>query len=201
MMLTETDVSTPSTLKDALKMLASGDSQVKIVAGGTDMIIQLKDGLRQAGHLINVYDLDELRFIRLINGRLCIGALARYSDIIHSPLTIKHASILVESAKTIGGVQMQNRGTIGGNLCNASPAGDSIPPLVALDAVVKLESINSSRELPISSFMLGPRKTVLAPNELVSEIHFEPMGKYDRGVFLKLGLRASNAISVVSVAI
>jgi len=200
-MLGKVEVYTPRSLREALTELSHADEDVKIIAGGTDLIIQLKDRLRHASRLINIYGLDELRYIRMDDGYVKIGALTTYTDIIRSPITTRHAPLLVESSRTIGGVQMQNRGTIGGNFGNASPAADSLPPLYALDAVVTLASLSGSREVPVEEFMLGPRKTVLRADEIITEVKFRAMDDSQKGVFLKLGLRESNAISVVSVAI
>jgi CO/xanthine dehydrogenase FAD-binding subunit len=200
-MLGKVEVYTPRSLSEALTELSRADEDSKIIAGGTDMIIQLKDRLKHAGRLINIYGLDELRYIRMNGGYVKIGALTTYTNIIKSPLTIQHAPILVESSGTIGGIQMQNRGTIGGNLGNASPAADSLPPLYALEAIVTLTSLSSSREVPVEQFMLGPRKTALKNDEIITEVKFRPMNDSEKGAFLKLGLRESNAISVVSAAI
>lgn len=200
MMRSEIDVLTPKSLDEALNILHENQNGVRIVAGGSDVIVQLRDGVIKTDRLLNILSLKELRFVRKDDGRIHIGALATYSDIVHSQLTREHAWPLVEAARQIGAIQLQNTATIGGNLGNASPAGDSLPPLYALDAVVVTRSTAGSREIPIEKFFLAYRKTALKPDELIEQVHFTPLGEQDRGAYVKLGLREANAISIVDVA-
>ena len=197
----EIDVLTPRTLDEALQMLQGNETGLKIVAGASDVIVQLRDGVIKPNKLLNILPLKELRFIRLTSGQVHIGALSTYSDIVHNEITRKHGWVLVEAAKQIGAIQLQNTATIGGNLGNASPAGDSLPPLYALDAVVVTRSKSGRREIPIEEFFVGYRKTVLQQDELIEEVHFESLGPNDRGAYVKLGLREANAISIVDVAV
>ncbi len=132
----EIDVLTPRTLDEALHMLHGTETGLKIVAGASDVIVQLRDGVIKPNRLLNILPLKELRSINLSSGHVHVGALSTYSDIIHNQITQKHGWVLVEAAKHIGATQLQNTATIGGNLGNASPAGDSLPPLYALGAVV-----------------------------------------------------------------
>ena len=106
----------------------------------------------------------------------------------------------MDAASQIGAIQLQNTATIGGNLGNASPAGDSLPPLYALDAVVVTRSTSGTREIPIEQFYVGYRKTALKIDELIAQVHFQALGREDRGAYKKLGLREANAISIVDVA-
>ena len=197
----EIDVLTPRTLDEALNMLHGTETGLKIVAGASDVIVQLRDGVIKPNRLLNILSLKDLRFIRLTSGQVHIGALSTYSDIVHNEITQKHGWVLVEAAKQIGAIQLQNTATIGGNLGNASPAGDSLPPLYALDAVVVTRSKSGRREIPIEEFFVGYRKTVLQQDELIEEVHFEVLGPNDRGAYMKLGLREANAISIVDVAV
>jgi CO/xanthine dehydrogenase FAD-binding subunit len=201
MMRSEIDVLSPQTLEEALDLLEQKQTQLKIVAGGSDVIVQLRDGIIKPNKLLSILGLKELRFIKQTNGSMHIGSLATYSDITTSTLTRRHAWILVEAAKQIGAIQLQNTATIGGNLGNASPAGDSLPPLYALDAMVVTRSKSGQREIPIEDYFTGYRKTMLGPDELIQEIHFPQLGTSDRGRYLKLGLREANAISIVDVAV
>ena len=200
MLRSEIDVLTPQSLDEALNILHQGQAGLKIVAGGSDVIIQLRDGVLRANKLLNILPLKELRFIKKNSHRIHIGSLATYSDIINSQLTRDSAWILVEAAKQIGAVQLQNTATIGGNLGNASPAGDSLPPLYALDAVVVTRSKTGKRETPIEQFFVAYRKTALRSDELIEEVYFNAMNSKDRGAYTKLGLREANAISIVDVA-
>jgi CO/xanthine dehydrogenase FAD-binding subunit len=201
MLRSEIDVLTPRNLNDALDMLHENPRGLRIIAGGSDVIVQLRDGVIKADRLLNLLSVKELRFIRELEGRIHIGALATYSDITASPLTRNHAWPLVEAARQIGAVQLQNTATIGGNLGNASPAGDSLPPLYVLDAVVVTRSISGTREIPIEQFFVGYRQTALKPDELISKVHFKALGGRDCGAYRKLGLREANAISIVDLAV
>jgi CO/xanthine dehydrogenase FAD-binding subunit len=201
MMRSEIDVLTPQSLDDALDILHKQEPGLRIVAGGSDVIVQLRDGVMKAEKLLNILSLEELRFIRRRDDQIHIGSLSTYTDIINSQLTRDHAWILVEAAKQIGAIQLQNTATIGGNLGNASPAGDSLPPLYALDAVVVTRSKADRRETPLEQFFVSYRKTALRPDELIEEVYFKPMNSKDRGAYIKLGLREANAISIVDVAV
>jgi CO/xanthine dehydrogenase FAD-binding subunit len=201
MMRSEIDVLTPRTLDDALALLERHTTGVQIIAGGSDVIVQLRDGVLKTKKLLNIVSVKALRYIKEIDGQIHIGALSTYSDIINSQHTQKHAQILVNAAKKIGATQLQNTATIGGNLGNASPAGDSLPPLYALNATVVTRSKSNRREIPIEKFFIGYRKKALRPDELVEEVFFEGLGKNDAAAFLKLGLREANAISIVAVAV
>jgi len=199
-MRSEIDVITPISLDEALGILHESPSGMRIVAGGSDVIVQLRDGVIKTEKLLNILSVKELRFVRMEDGQIHVGALATYNDITTSPLTRAQAWPLVEAARQIGAIQLQNTATIGGNLGNASPAGDSLPPLYALDAVVVTRNTSGKREIPIEQFYVGYRKTALKPDELIAEVHFKPLGERDRGAYRKLGLREANAISIVDVA-
>lgn len=201
MMRSEIDVLTPCTLDDALELLEQNSTGMHIIAGGSDVIVQLRDGVLKTEKLLNILSVKTLRFIKETDGSIHIGALSTYNDIINSQHTKKHAQVLVNAAKEIGATQLQNTATIGGNLGNASPAGDSLPPLYALGATVVTRSKSNKRDIPIEKFFTGYRKTALKPDELIEEVFFESMKKNDASAFLKLGLREANAISIVSVAV
>jgi CO/xanthine dehydrogenase FAD-binding subunit len=200
-MRSEIDVITPQTLDEALNILHQGHAELKIVAGGSDVIVQLRDGALKVKKLLNILSLKELRFIREQDGLIHIGSLATYSDITNSQLAREHAWVLVDASRQIGAVQLQNTATLGGNLGNASPAGDSLPPLYALEAVVVTKSKSGRRETPIEQFFVSYRKTALRPDELIEEVYFKAMNSKDRGAYMKLGLREANAISIVDVAV
>jgi len=196
----EINVVTPSSLDEALDILRNRRS-LKIIAGGSDIIVQLRDGVIEPSTLLNILSLKELRYIREGDDRIRIGALATYNDIIASSLTRKHAWVLVDAARQIGAAQLQNTATLGGNLGNASPAGDSLPPLYALDAVIVTRNASGRRETPIEEFFIDYRKTTLLDDEMIEEVHFKPLTTNDRGAYIKLGLREANAISIVDVAV
>jgi xanthine dehydrogenase FAD-binding subunit len=197
----EIDVLTPQSIDEALDILQHDENEIKIVAGGSDVIVQLRDAIIKTDKLLNILSLRELRFIRHVDNRVHIGALSTYSDIIHNEIARKHGWVLVEAARQIGAIQLQSTATIGGNLGNASPAGDSLPPLYALDATVVTRSKFGKREIQIEEFFVDYRKTALKNNELIEEVYFDALGPNDRGAYFKLGLREANAISIVDVAV
>jgi CO/xanthine dehydrogenase FAD-binding subunit len=199
-MRSEIDVLTPKTIDEALE-LRREHQDAKIIAGGSDLIVQLRDGAIKTSQLLDISSLKELRFIREDQDKIQIGSLTTYNEIINSPIIRKHAWILAESARQIGATQLQNTATIGGNLGNASPAADSIPPLYALDTTIITRSVAGRREIPIDQFYLGYRKIALLSDELIEQLYFKPLRVNDAGAYLKLGLRGANAISLVDVAV
>jgi xanthine dehydrogenase FAD-binding subunit len=199
-MRSEIDVLTPTTISQALDLLHEHQTALKIVAGGSDVIVQLRDGVIKTDMLLNLLSLKELRYVKKIGHQIHIGALSTHSDINHSALIRKHAWILSDAARQIGAVQLQNTATIGGNLGNASPAADTLPPLYALNATVITRSKSGRRSTPIDKFFTGYRKTSLQPDELIEEIYFDLLESDDCGAYLKLGLREANAVSIVDVA-
>jgi CO/xanthine dehydrogenase FAD-binding subunit len=201
MLLTEVDVITPRSLTEAIQVLDQKRDRIMVVAGGTDLIVQLKEGLYRPEALLNIEPLSEIRYIREEKGVIHIGALSSFADIIESDIIEELAPVLAEASKTIGGAQIRNRATIGGNISNSSPAADGLPPLCALDAAVVLRSVEGRREVPIEFFLTGYRKKDMRVNEIVEEVKFKGMNRNDRAAFEKLGLRQSNAISIASTAI
>lgn len=201
MMRSEIDVLTPTTIEEALDLLHQHETSLKIVAGGSDVIVQLRDGIVKTNRLLSLLSLKELRYVKKIGHEIHVGALSTYSDINDSALVRNHAWILRDAAKQIGAVQLQNTATIGGNLGNASPAADTLPPLYALNVTVVMRSKSGRRIIPIGEFFTGYRKTALRPDELIEEIYFDQLESDDCGAYLKLGLREANAISIVDVAV
>jgi len=144
----------PKSVRDALRMLRDEGPLVPM-AGCTDLYVALNFGTLKETRFLNLWRLDRLRAIEQRGGGLSIGALVTYTDIIGSPLVRKRLPMLVAAARQIGGVQIQNRGTLGGNVANASPAGDTLPVLAAADAVVVLQSAVATRSVPFGSFYTG----------------------------------------------
>src|SRR6187551_3050795 len=142
------------------------DEQRTPIAGATDLYVALNFGTLVPRRFVDIWPLDELRQITVRNDTLVIGALATYTDAIKSRDVARRLPMLVEASRQVGGPQIQNRGTIGGNVANASPAGDSLPVLAAVDAVVVLRSADDERRIPITKFYTGYRATVMRPNEL-----------------------------------
>lgn len=168
------------------------------IAGCTDLYVALNFGTLKDQTFLNLWGLDELRRIDLRGNALWIGALATYTDLLSSPLIRARLPMLVSAARQIGGVQIQNRGTIGGNVANASPAGDSLPVLAVADATVVLRSASETRRVPFSAFYNGYRRTVMRSDELIEALEVPPV--QGRQWFRKVGTRAAQAIAKVVMA-
>jgi len=172
----------------------------KIVAGGTDVLPRLRRGQFAADCLVDASRLADLRYIREADGLIHIGALSTHADLVASPLVWQNAPALAQAAATVGCPQTRQRGTLGGNLANASPAADSAPPLLTLDAVVHLTSGRGKRAVALKDFFSGPGQTCLAESEYIESISFpKPAGRWG-AAFYKLGKRSGMAISIVSAA-
>jgi CO/xanthine dehydrogenase FAD-binding subunit len=187
----------PASLADALRMLRDEGPLVPM-AGCTDLYVSLNSGTLKPTRFLNIWRLNALRTIAVGDGHLSIGALATFTDLIRSPLVRRRIPMLTAAAHEIGGVQIQNRGTIGGNVANASPAGDTLPVLAVAEAVVVLARAQGQRRVPFTSFYTGYRQTVCRPGELI--VAFEIPRITGRQWFRKVGTRAAQAISKVVIA-
>jgi len=168
------------------------------IAGATDLYVALNFGTLEPTRFLDIRGLDELRLIVLEDGVLTIGALVTFTEIVRSRSIGNHLPMLVEAARQVGGRQIQNRGTIGGNIANASPAGDTLPVLAAAEAIVILRSQDGARRVPITRFYSGYRRTVMRPDELIVAVEVPPID--GRQYFRKVGTRAAQAISKVIFA-
>jgi CO/xanthine dehydrogenase FAD-binding subunit len=187
----------PRSLRDALRLLRD-EGPLTPMAGCTDLYVALNFGTLQPTRFLNLWALDELRGIKRRGNAVRIGALATYTDLIRSPIVNRELPMLVSAAREVGGVQIQNRGTIGGNVANASPAGDTLPVLAAADALVELHSAAGVRQVPLTSFYPGYRQTVARPDELIVALEVPTIR--GRQWFRKVGTRAAQAISKVVMA-
>ena len=191
------DLFEPRSLGDAVKMLRDEGPLVPM-AGCTDLYVALNFGTLRPTRFLNLWNLDSLRGIELRGATLRIGALTTYTDIITSAAIRRRLPMLAAAAREVGGVQIQNRGTLGGNVANASPAGDTLPVLLAADAVVQLRSAAGTRRVPMTSFYTGYRQSVTRPDELI--VGFEIPVVRGRQWFRKVGTRAAQAIAKIVVA-
>jgi xanthine dehydrogenase iron-sulfur cluster and FAD-binding subunit A len=191
----------PQSLPEALALLREHQGNARLVAGGTDVLVELSRGIRATRTLIDITAVPGLRQIHLADGILSLGALTTHNDVVASTLCRGHAVPLVQACWEVGAPQLRTRGTVAGNLVTASPANDTITPLIALDAEVILTSERGERSLPLEEFYPGFRQTALAPDELLREIRVPAMTPNQRGHFVKLGLRRAQAISVIDLAI
>lgn len=186
----------PDTLNEAVHVLASSGGQ--ILAGGTDFFPSLGDQ-PVSGSVVDISGLHELKGIVPEPRYIRIGGLTTWTEVVKTPLP-RCFEGLKAAAREIGGIQIQNRATVAGNLCNASPAADSVPPLLALDAELELVSQAGTRRLPLADFIVGNRKTKRQPGEILSQIFVPRTVENAASTFLKLGARRYLVISIAMVA-
>ena len=191
------DVLAPRSLEDALRLKAERPEAVPI-QGGTDVMVELNFDRARPAALLNLNEVAELRGWSRRNGSMWLGAGLTYAEAMEAPVAALLPS-LAEAARTVGGPQIRNRGTIGGNLGTASPAGDALPPLLVCGATVKLASVRGERELPLHEFLTGPKENALADDELILGVSVE--ARDSRQTFMKVGPRNAMVIAVVSLAV
>jgi len=190
------EVRSAASLGEALAILR--DDERTPIAGATDLYVALNFGTLEPRRFLDIWAVNELRDISMKGATLSIGALATYTSLIRSPLVADRLPMLVEASQLVGGVQIQNRGTVGGNIANASPAGDSLPVFAAVDAVIVIRNADAERRVPITEFYTGYRATVMRPDELIVAVEVAPVE--GRQWFRKVGTRAAQAISKIVVA-
>jgi xanthine dehydrogenase small subunit len=187
----------PRSLTAALSMLAA-DAELRPIAGCTDVYVGLQFGTLADRRFIDIWPLDELRGITVKDDLLRIGALTTYTELVESKVVTKRLPMLVAAAREVGGMQIQNRGTLGGNVANASPAGDTLPVLAAARASIILRSSEGQRTVPFELFYTGYRSSVRQPHELIVAIEFPAID--GRQWWRKVGTRRAQAISKVMIA-
>jgi xanthine dehydrogenase small subunit len=203
-MVAEPPIDLPGHLFEAYELLATAHAAgtpAMPIAGGTDVMVQITGELREPpARMLDLSRVDALRGIALDRGSLVLGARTTYTEIRRSALCREHLPALVEASATIGAAQIQNRGTIGGNVANASPAGDTLPILLATDASILVGGQRGEREIEARAFFTGYRQTALAPDELILQVRVPlPKGRHVR--FRKVGTRRAQAISKVVLAL
>jgi CO/xanthine dehydrogenase FAD-binding subunit len=199
----EPPLEVPSTLEDAYAILAgsTADAPITPIAGGTDVMVRITGEIGEPpARMIDLSRIDALRGIAVEGSAIVLGARTTYTEIRRSDVCREHLPTLVAAAATIGAAQIQNRGTLGGNIANASPAGDTLPVLLALDAEIEVGGPRGSRTVPASAFWVAYRRTALAPDELVLRIRIPIVGGREAR-FRKIGTRRAQAISKVVVAV
>jgi len=186
----------PRSLAEAVALMR--DRPLMPLAGGTDLYVLFNAGIAPARHFIDLWRLDELRGIDVAGGVLRLGALSTYRELMSAPEVQAHLPMLVEASHQVGAVQIHNRGTLGGNIVNGSPAGDTLPILAAAEAIVVLASVDGERRVPFTSFYTGYRASVRRDHEVVARVEV-PIAA-GRQWFRKVGTRAAQAISKVVMA-
>ena len=191
------DVLTPRTLEEALRLKSETPGAVPI-EGGTDVMVELNFDRARPEALLNLNEVTELKGWSRENGRLRLGASLTYDEAMEATLA-EQLPALAEASRTVGSPQIRNRGTIGGNLGTASPAGDALPPLLIEDAEVELASVRGARRVPVREFLVGPKRNALGEDELITAVLVEPSGASQ--TFMKIGPRNAMVIAVCSLAL
>jgi CO/xanthine dehydrogenase FAD-binding subunit len=192
---------TPKTLREACDLLWTYQGKAKLIAGGTDLVIGLRSGDYQPHCLIDITRIEELRRIDEKDETVSVGTTVTHSEIAFSPLIKRYGKVLSDAASEIGSPQIRNLGTIGGNIVNASPAADTLPPLIVLDAYAKVVSKEGERDVPVFQLFKGPYETTLKPHEILAQIKFQKLPLDVRNSFVRLARREAMAIARMSVAL
>lgn len=197
-----TNILEPETMNEALKMLIS-NPKLKIIAGGTDVLIRIHHGDMEEVELLSIRNIKSLREITLLEDRtISIGSMASFSDVFRNDIINKYIPVLAEAGVSMGGPQIRNMATIGGNVCNGAVSADSAPTLFALNAVLKLESANGLRMVPIQDFYEGPGRVKILPGEILSAILISK-DNYNNmsGNYIKFSNRKAMDIAMLGVAV
>ena len=194
------ELTTPSSLAEALALLKREPGVWKPFAGGTDLMVLLEAGRLPHRNYVNIWSLKELRGIEVTDTHITLGALTTYTDVQSHPGLQNEFPMLCQAASETGGLAIQNRGTLGGNIVNASPAADSPPALLAYDAEIELVSSDGSRWLPYQGFHTGYKQMLIGPNELLARIRMPRNTRGATHYYRKVGTRKAQAISKVCLA-
>lgn len=202
--LPELNYHRPQSMDSLLGLIESLDAPFKVVAGCTDFIPAVRHGnwtFEDGLNLIDIRGVDGLSGIREEGDQIVIGATTRLSEIVDSPILLEKARVLAEAVGCMASSQVRNTATIGGNLCMASPAADTAPPLLVLDAQVLIRRVDSEETVPLNTFFFGPGTTRLHPREVVTEIRFPAMKANEAAKRTRLGLRTAFVCSIISLAV
>jgi len=192
---------TPQKIEEALEILSRYGKEIKIIAGGTDLLIQYYDRLYEINGWLDLKNIKELKEIKIHQNQMGIGAMVTHAQLEKSAEIKKYFPILSQAAADIGSPQIRNRGTIGGNIVNASPAGDLLAPLMAYDAQFRLLSIQGEKIVSAEEFFIGPKKTILELAQLLTQITLSLPKKKTYGCWVKIGKRKALIIATITLAL
>jgi len=196
--MTSPEYTAPANLADALRVKKELGADARVIAGGTDLILRMRDAVLAPSLLIDLRHIS-LNRIEISNDAMRLGAFVSLSQLLESTDIEKYFPALPAACREFAGPPIRNRGTLGGNIVNASPAADLVPPLIAYDASISLQSSNGDRVLPLADFFTGPGQSVIKPDEILTEISLPLLPPSSAATFLKLGQRRSMAISQVNL--
>ncbi len=191
----------PKTKNEVLEILKEEKVKACIVAGCTNVLPNIRDKKIVSKVLVDISDIEELRGISKEKDKVCIGPLTTIAELTNSEAISKEGEVLYQAAEQFADPIVRNNATVGGNLVTASPAADMAVPLLTLDAILKIESIERKRGVRLKDFFIGPEKTILREDEMITGIEFESSNINKNGCFIKLGLRKAMAIAVASIAV
>lgn len=191
----------PRKIEEALEILSKYEKEIKVIAGGTDLLIQYYDRLYEIDTWLDLKNIKELKEIKIYQNQMEIGAMVTHAQLEKSEDIKKYFPILGQAAADIGSPQIRNRGTVGGNIVNASPAGDLLAPLMAYDAQFKLLSIQKETLIPAEEFFIGPKKTILEPAQLLTRIILPLPSERTYGCWIKIGKRKALIIATITLAL
>ncbi len=189
------------TLEEALEVLGKYGDRTQVIAGGTDLVLLLRDGKRSPDYILDITNITGLNYIEGKDNLIKMGALATHSDVASSPIIKEKAAVLAEASSRVGSPQVRNRGTLVGNIANASPAADTTLALITLDAETIVMSKGGQRTVKVADLFVGPGQTNLSKKELITELRFQGLGPEQAGAFIKLAQRQALAISIVNAAV
>ncbi|MBA7525927.1 Carbon monoxide dehydrogenase medium chain [subsurface metagenome] len=191
----------PQKIEEALEILSQYGKEIKVIAGGTDLLIQYYDRLYEVGSWLDLKNIEELKDIRINKNQMEIGAMVTHTKLEKSEDIKKYFPVLSQAAADIGSPQIRNRGTIGGNIVNASPAGDLLSTLMAYDAQFKLLSVQKEALISAEEFFIGPKKTILEPAQLLIQIILPLPSERTYGSWIKIGKRKALIIATITLAL
>ncbi|MBI3075785.1 MAG: xanthine dehydrogenase family protein subunit M [Deltaproteobacteria bacterium] len=191
----------PSSIQEATRILEAQGKQAKVLAGGTDLVVLYRAGKVRPASVVSLNAIPGLNQLELTNKGLHLGALVTHQALLTTPEVVGRYSALADSARQFAGVQIRNLGTVGGNLCHASPSADMAPPLLVLNARAEIAGPKGTRVVELDQFFLGPNQTVLQPGEILAGLEVPAPGPASASIYLKQAVRGAMEIAMVGVAV